>query len=63
MLLLYLCILLCVFFYFKNLILIITQTRLCIILQYFTAVKTIILRLKIVIFLLLLLKTYIVGTR
>ena len=34
----------------------ITITRLCIILQYFTAVKTIIFRLKIVIFFILLLK-------
>ena len=41
----------------------ITITCLCNILQFFTAVKTIIFRRKIVILFLLLLKTYIVGTR
>ena len=40
----------------------ITITRLCIILQFFIAVKAINFRSKIVIFFLFLLKTYIVGT-
>ena len=47
----------------EELIKVITQTCPCNILQYFTAIKMTIFRLKIVKFFLLLLKTLIVGTR